>query len=351
MRKLLVLMLLVGALVPVAVASDYPVLDNQVEVRRAQLGWLLAIQEYTMESVVDYIDEVSEGNGTNVLDTILSDFKSRVDGVGVHTTHVGLNNFLRELREVTTSFRNEAKEMMDEYSGKPLLLGVKILVDLDGKQGDLEALKDHYWSVRKINVLENYDIRIERAQDILDLLEERGYNITGAQAKLDEIQALRVDLEAALDAENNIEVLAATLEALELSGELALIVKDLQVSVPPLMVLQHWVNVCDRVTERCGVIIGDLKTVGLDVTALESIHDDAESHLSDAETKLDEGDIIGAISSLELLKGDLLALCEAYGDLVFPDGVPEEFTTAMNSLKDRLEDLAGKMADSLDTVE
>ena len=352
MRKLILVLLLLSCLSPgFALASDYPILDNQVETRIAQLEWILGIQEVSMGAVVEYINEVSEDNGTATLTIILADFSGRLDGLSSYSTHVGLNNFLRDLKDVTRDFRDESKDMMTEYDGKYLVLIARIALKLEDSETQLEALKDNYWTVRSGNVLENFDIRIERAEGILDLLETRGYNITEADAKLAEISALRVELVAALEAEDNLEILAVSLESLELSGELALIVKNLQVTIPPKRVIGHWVNVGNRVVDRTGTIIDELKTVGLDVSTLEAIHSEAESHASLAEEKYGEGDLVGAVNALTDLQGDIEDLIDAYTGLVFPEGIPAEVETAMSNLANKLQEIATKLSDALESLQ
>ena len=351
MKKIVTLLLIVPCLVlGVASASEYPVLENQVETRRAHLQWMLTLQEISMEAVVDYIDEISDGNGMSVLKGLFDEFSEAVDDIESYTTHIGLNNFLRDLKDGTSSFRSETRSKMSEYNGRVLVLLIRIGEKVQESQDQLEALENHYWDSRKANVLKNFDIRVERAQNVLSVLEERGYDISEAQDKLDEIIALRGDLETALDERDNLEILEVSLNALELSRELAEIVRDLQIEVPPSRIVRHWLNVGGRVIERSGVIIEELKNLGLDTDELEDIHGEAESHLAEIEAKLEDGDLEGAIEALQELKDDILELCDTYLDLVFPEGVPDELKDAMGALGERLEEIAEKIAESLQTL-
>ena len=351
MKKAVILLLLASCLLPgVATASEYPVLDNQVETRQAHLKWLLTLQEVSMEAVVEYIEEISEGKGTSELGDILAEFSEAAEDVESYTTHVGLNNFIRGLKDVTRSFSSETRSRMSEYDGKALVLVVRIGEKIAENQDQLDALKDHYWADREENVLENFDIRVERAQGVLDVLEERGYDVSEAQDKLDEISALRGDLQSALEERDGLEILEASLDALELSRELAEIVWNLQVEVPPSRIVKHWMNVGQRVVERCDVIIDELESLGLDTEGLEAIHGEAEHHLAEIQTRLEGGDIEGAVDALRELKDDMLELCNAYLDLVFPEGVPDELEEAMGALAERLEEIAENMAESLETI-
>jgi hypothetical protein len=303
-----------------------------------------------MEAIVDYIDEISDGNGETILESFLEEYSEEVDDIDSYTTHIGLNNYLRGLKDITSDFRSETRTQMGEYNAKGIVLLGKIDEKIDQNQDLLDELKDRYWLIRKENVLENFDIRVERAQNVLDKLEERGYDVSEAQDKLDEINALRDDLEGALDEMDNLQIREVLHDSLELSRELAEIVRALQVKIPPKRILQHWVNVGTRVVERTGVIINELESLGLDTEELETIHSEAESHLAEAIVKMEEEDFQGVAESLRELKGTLVKLREAYLDLVFPEGFPDELDNAMDALGEKLENVAENMGDSLENL-
>ncbi len=351
MRKLVLLLLLTSCLVPgVATASDFPVIDNQVETRQAHLRWLLTIQEVSMEAVVDYIVEISEGNGTAQLVQHLNEYIVGLDDIDSYTTHIGLNNFLKDLKDITGDFRSESRRLINEHNGKVLTLLVRINDRISENEDKIGELKDQYWGTRKANVLENFDTRVERAQGVLDILEEREYEVTEAQAKLDEVIALRDDLAATLDAGDNLEIIRVSRDALELSRDLAEIVRSLQVRVSASRRLTRLVNVGERVVERTDVIIGELKSLELDISELEEINAKAEVHLADAKAKLEEGDYEGTADALRSLKDDMLELRDAYVDLVFPEGMPESIGAAFEALGEKLAETAGKMEEILDTL-
>jgi len=351
MKKFAALLLVAALLAPgMAMALDYPVLDNQVETRRRQLTWLLTLQEFSMEAVHDYIDEISNGEGAGRLETLLDEYREAVADIDSYDTHVGLNNYIRSLRDVTTSFREETRERMSQYDGRPVVLLIRIAERIDDDSERLERLRDEYLEARNRNTLANFDIRVERAQHVLDLLEERGYDVSEAQAKLDEIAALRDELEAALADQDNADILRVSLEALELSRQLADHVRDLQVQFPGKRVLQHWVNVGERVLDRTDTIIDELGRLRLDTGDLEEIHGEAKGHLALAVEKLEEEDYEAAADALHDLKNSLMELRDAYLDLVFPEGLPAEFEDAMETLGEKLEEMADNMQESLETL-
>ena len=351
MKKIAALLLVASLLAPgIAAALDYPVLDNQLETRRRHLTWLLTLQEASMEAVHDYIDEISDGEGASRLETLLDDYREAVADIDSYDTHVGLNNYIRSLRDVTTSFREETRERMSQYDGRPVVLLIRIAERIDDDSERLERLRDEYWESKNRNTLANFDIRVERAQHVLDLLEERGYDVSEAQAKLDDIAALRDDLEAALGDQDNAEILRVSLKALELSRQLADLVRDLQVQVPAKRVLQHWINVGERVLDRTDTIIDELDHLGLNTGELEEIHGEAEGHLALAVEKLEEEDYEAAADALHDLKDSLMELRDAYLDLVFPEGFPDELEDAMDTMAEKLEDLVDNMQESFETL-
>jgi hypothetical protein len=303
-----------------------------------------------MEAVHEYIDEISDGAGAGRLEAILDEYREAVDDIDSYDTHVGLNNYIRGLRDITASFRAESRERLRQYDGNAVVLLVRIAERIDDDSDRLGRLKDEYWESRNRNTLANFDTRVERAQNVLDLLAERGYDVSQAQAKLDEIIALRDALEAALGDQDNAEILSVSLDALELSRQLAHHIRDLQVKVPAKRILQHWINVGERVLDRTDTIIDELGRLGLDTGELEEIHGEAESHHALAVEKLEEQDFEAAADALHDLMESLVELRDAYVDLVFPEGFPGELEDALDTLGEKLGDVADNMQESLETL-
>ena len=57
-----------------AFAADFPILTKQVEIRQAHLEWRATTQEIGMETVVEYINEISDDAGAVQLSSLFSDF-------------------------------------------------------------------------------------------------------------------------------------------------------------------------------------------------------------------------------------------------------------------------------------
>jgi len=334
----LVLVLLV--VFPASVfASDFPVLEKQVETRKAHLEWVSAICEESMQAIIDYLDGISSDGGTERLSSLLGEFRDKASEAETLTTHIALNNHVRQLVNITADFRLEARKLMEENDGRILELLSQIAAQLEEHKEDLNILKDRYWETRRRNVLEIMDICVGRAQDVLETLEDRGYNITDAQARLEEIKLKRSDLEDALDARNSVRVVRVELEILGLSVELGEIVEDLQVEIPKEKIVEYWITVCGKALERIDTIISELKALGLDVTELEEAHSKAETDLERTEEAFESGDLLGAIGALNDLKSDLIELKEAYEELMedLSGDMREKVESLIEALRDALE--------------
>lgn len=328
-----------------AIDTNFPILDRQVEIRQARLEWLSEIQEISMGAMIGYIGEIN--GDTASLSLLLSDSEKQTAKIKTLTTHIALNNAIRQLKQITVDFKKETKKQMKENNGKTVLLLKGVKAALDENEAELEKLKDAYWELRKENVLKVFDIRINHAKDILDKLEKHGYDITEAQKKLAEIENKRSGLEDALEKRDNTAINQARNEIFKLSKELAQIVKDLQVKILQKVKVGYWVNLGDRVVERTEIIISELKTLGIDVAELEEIYKRAEIDLKEARDKFTAGDFEGAIESLKKLKADFIELREAYKELVSGGELAEDTETILESAVSSMDGVVGDMDSNL----
>ena len=330
-----------------AFAADFPILTKQVEIRQAHLEWKSAGQEIGMETIIAYINEISENAGAAQLSSLLDGFKNQSQTMQTLTTHVAFNNAFKQLRKITTDFRLETRKQMKEHKGKASALISKIKIALEEKQSELDGLKDAFLAVGKNNSLEIFDIRVNHAQEVLNALSANGYDITAAQAKLDEIKNKRSSLESALDEQDNTKIRQVHLEILNFSKELRQIVRDLQVEVPKNKMIKHWTHVGDRVVERTNTIISELETLGIDTTTLRGIHSQAEVDLEKARNEFDAGNFEEAINALKDLKTDLIELRDAYEVLVSGDVLPKNMENKIEATINALDNTVGKMENSI----
>jgi hypothetical protein len=236
---------------------------------------------------------------------------------------------------------------MGEHNGKYLELVNRIKTTLDGKKEELDSLKDSYWETRKENALEIFDIRVDRAQNVLDTLQNKGYDVGEAKKKLDEIKAKRSELEDALDARDNLAIAQVHLDIFDLSKELAKIVRDLQVVTPQEARVRYWINVGERIVERTATIISELETLGIEVTELKKIHLQAEADLKKAQEAFDAGNLEGAIEALKNLKTDFIELRDAYHKLVFSGVLSGDIKATVEATSAALDDTLKDMEASI----
>ena len=327
--------------------GDFPVLEKHVEIRQAHLRWTMAIVEISMGATIEYINEISEGSGTSGLSMILDDFRNQNEKTETLTTHVALNNANRQLREIIQDFRLETGKQMKEYGGKGLQLISRVRGAIDENEDDLNSMKETYWEIREKNSLEIFDIWVNRAQCVLDLLNNRGYDTFEAQDKLDELSDMRGDLKNAFDDRDNSEIHQLHLEIRDLSKELTGIVRDLQIKIPQETIVKHWINVGDRAVERTATIISELELLGVDVMELKAIQSKTETDVKRARDEFDAGNIKGATDALKDLKTDLIELRDAYDELLFEGMLPEEAESAVEKMSDMLDNTASNMEKSI----
>jgi len=316
MRKVLATVILLVLVSPLVASSEFPILDKQVQIRQAHLAWITATQEIRMQAAIEYVSNISAGQGTAELDILLADLQEQQGKIQTLTTHVALNTALRQLQQITVDFREELRTQMVAYQGKTLVLLNKIQTAIENNETMLSALEDTYWTIRQTNELWIFDTRITNAQTILNTLTSRGYNTTEAQTKLDEIQDQRSELEAAYQARNQNQIHSVNMQIITLSNELREIVRNLQIQIPQEKKVQYWIHVGERAVNRTATITSELETLGINVTSLQQIHTQAEADLAKATDAFDVNDTQGAIDALHDLKGDFIALRDAYHELI-----------------------------------
>jgi hypothetical protein len=329
--------------VPFAAAAEnsYPVIDNTVDSQKAHLAWKAAVRETEMTASTAYIATLN-GTSTATLDALLVQYKGQEAQIAVLSTHIGLNNLLRDMNQVNSRFRQELRSQMKNGRGKAadLKSAVDAAVQSDG---NLAVLESAYWSARTTNELANFDTRVERATATLAVLKEKGYDTTAAQAKLEEITAQRPVLEAALNSHDATQIRSVQQQVLTLSQELARIVKDLQVQVPEEKKIRFHISEGNRAVVRAEMVNADLKTLGIDTAAAETYTAAAKAGLASAQSALDAKDPAGARALLDTVKEDFKSLAQAYRDIAkrYQDDAPTAAT--LNSTAQALDSMTASM--------
>ncbi len=339
--KIIVLLAVALAVSPAAAyAQEFSIPDKQIEIRIAHIAWIAEGTRTGMEAAISYINEI--GGDTAKLSALLEDFNNKAGSVSGLETHVGLNNIIKDIRTITTDFRVELAQQRDANNGQLLPLLSRIS---DAKNGNAEmaSLEDAYWESRKTNELAIFDIRVERAQTVLDNRAGAGYDITEAQAKLEEIKAKRPELEEALADRDHIQITAVTKEIFELSAELARIVKELQVELTDEQKVGFWIRAGKRAAERISAVISDLESLGNDVSALNELLSSLNGNLDKAMQALDAGDIEAAKAALSDARADFVEIVKELKAITF-QGQTGKIVTRAELTADAVEDLANEIA-------
>jgi hypothetical protein len=344
-KTIFIVTLLISASLSTVVVGeeDYPILDRQIEIRQAHLAWRYAQHEIGISACIDYIYDISNGSVTTELSFLLQDLQNQIDLIETVTTHVGLNNAIRQIKSITTDFRLELRDQIHNYGGKGIDLLSTIQTAILYNESYLNSLEDQYWDIKKTNDLEIFDIRVLNGQNILNRLGQNGNNVTNSQAKLDEIKDKRSELEDALDQRDYNEIGIVLREIFELSKELRQIVRDLQIDIPLSLRARFWIRVGERVFDRTSTIISELERLGIETTQLEQIHSKAQNNLSLAKTKYESGDINGSIDALHDLKSNFIELKDVYLELIFGGELTETLETAVELTSDALEKTIDEM--------
>jgi hypothetical protein len=327
-----------------ATATDttYPILDNQVAIRQAHIAWQAAIYEAKMLATVDYF--ASLNGDTTKLSSILSQFQDKAGQAGSISTHVGLNNLLRDMTDLVRQFREETRTQMAASKGRPVELMAK-MNDAVKSDPQIASLESTYWSTRETNRLADFDTRVSRAQTILDTLKGKGYDTAGPQATLGQISAKRSDLESALASRDNTRIQSVDQSIADLWQTLAQQVRDLQVSVSDDQKVKFWLDAGRRIMGRVDMIDRDLKSLGVDTSTLDPLVTTAKSDLAAAQDSYDSGDITTAKVDLQTFRLDLKNLRDAYRALVAGGKVTGTAADQVQSLANTLDSTTNQIGE------
>ncbi|MFA5221182.1 MAG: hypothetical protein WC391_02705 [Methanoregula sp.] len=209
--------------------DTFPLIDNPIPVQQAHLTWLCGKEEDGMQATIDYLS--SMGATTGSLSAIMETFHASAASVPSIASGTGLMQALGSFRIQTRQFRDETDVQMNAVHGSAGELRAIVHATAD-TSAKVHALEDQFWQTRRQCVLADFDQRVKTSQNILNLLSERGYEITPAQEKLNEISAVRGRLVAALDDRDDAGIEEASQEIHVISMGLARWVRDIQVTPP-----------------------------------------------------------------------------------------------------------------------
>jgi hypothetical protein len=330
--------------IPVNATAErsFSVLDNQVQVRQAHLAWKAAEQESGMQAAIKYIDSL-DGADTAKLTALYREFVTTADTIGSLDTHAGLNAAIRRLIQGGVEFRLEATTQMVAGKGSWSDLRAAIRAGLENDKTKFDALELAYWNIRVSLTLENFQTRVDRAQQVLDALKTKGYITAQPQSTLDAIKVKKGELQAALESRDTDRIRILWTEIHDLSRQLAAQVKDLQIKVPGEKKVQFWINVGDRAIERAGQTMNDLDRLGIDTSSLKPVLGAAKDDLQAAQNAFTAGDLVTAEQALRELRSDLKDLAGMYRKLVKDENLFGKTLKEIRSVAGALDSTADQM--------
>ena len=328
--------------------NNYPVLSKQVEVRGAQLKIAVKIIQVSMQETIDYFNELpSDKPSTAKLQSILTEINQLNNQIDSTDTHVGLNSIIKTMQLKVREFKSEKNRLMGQVNGKQSELNKRIIIVLSDHADEINSLTERYWAIRKSNSIEVLEKRIEFAQNILNILNNNRYDITQAQEKLDEINAKKDELSESLNKRDNVQIAKINVEILSLSNELRQIVIDLQIDIPEKTRVGYYVHLGNRIVPRIDSVISDLEDLGIEVTELKSLNEQAKSKLDEADTRFTSNNLEGTIQSLNELKDILKNVHAEIISIMNNNPNNSEIAEIIESAEDALDSAVNNMDENL----
>ncbi len=297
---------------------DKKVVDLKMEIRQARLDVHSKIAQISFEEIIKYGSE----NGFNVdeMQSIYNEFLDYEESRSSFETHIALNNYLVEVRKLTNSFKAEVILEMSG-NGNLVLLGQEVQKAIEERNREIEDLKNLAWDTARVNHLEIFDIRVNRAQSVLNNLEEYGYDTSEALDTLDEIRNMRNEYEEALNSRDFSQILSIQSNILIKSQELANEVRDLQIEIPVGMKFQYALKMAQIVDGRLVLIIDELSELGLDTTTLKEIESEMSKLLDEIEDNIESKKYTLALENFEKLSVLYSDLVDEYLRLIGLDSI------------------------------
>jgi hypothetical protein len=201
------------------IGEQIPFAPVAFEVRLARIALFAAVVDAKMEGTITYIGQIDGDNGTGDLTGLRGEFNTTAAGMVNDTTKAEFRADQAELLQIRKEFRNETRDLMDQYDGNRSELQAEVRDSLAAHNDTLSDLRGNGSGAREIAMLAVYDRRTEAGNDRLDALGDRGLNISEPRKTLDEIEGQRPLIESAFDTGNRGEIKAGLGEIRDLSKE------------------------------------------------------------------------------------------------------------------------------------
>jgi len=321
---------------------DYPdiplILKNQLDSRKAHIKYMAYIKELSMNASIGYITAI-EGDTSELIE-LQEDFQEELDNIKTIFSHDELTEAVTNLNSIIKDFRLESRDQLEKNDGRTMELVNIIQNSMDENRQSIDALESSYWQIRKEKALQTLDQRVGSAQNTINILKQRDYDITAAQEKLDIIKSKKESLRQALLNKDILLVTQVNREILLYSQELRDIVRDLQLTISKEEILENWIYAGERILGRTSEIAEDLEAFELDTSDLEDIQEEASDSLGDAQSAFYTDNIDSTIENLKDFQDNLIDFQEEYNKIIEDEELPENIESVLSSIGSTLEETA-----------
>jgi len=209
------------------------------------------------------------------------------------------------------TFRGETDLQMNAIHGHTDYHRAYVLSSVEGS-GELQLLLDKYWRVRENTELAAFDLRVIRARETLATLQEKGYEITPAQEKLEEIVTMRTELATALRTRNNAGIELSHKKIHAISLEYARIVQILKSTGSSDSRLGQNIDQGIGVMTRSGMVNANLDQSGINTTRAKELVILGKTQILSAQNLSRAHDVDGARAAISDFRDTLKALRDTY---------------------------------------
>jgi len=322
------------------IIETFPIFENQLTVRQAHVAWLAAKEEVGMQATIAYVASIN-GSATT-LSTIHENFRKSQTNVGMADSHEALDAILQDFRGITQSFRDETAVQMKASNGIPGELRASMQSALAASTS-MRSLDDQYWDTRKKTDLADFDLRVERAGEMLTAFRSNGYEITAAQEKLKEITTMRNELATSIRTRDN-QCIEQTHKKIHASSiGFAQTVRELRMNVSPDYNIRQKIEQGRAMMTRAGMVNADLQTRGLINGSAGTYVATGTTQLAVAATQLDNGNTEGAKATLLQFRTTVQSLRDSYRAVLVKEDLPQTTAQGVLSVAQSLDITAARM--------
>ncbi len=218
---------------------------------------------------------------TTELEALQADLEDAGDGLANLAGKPGYNAKVQEIKAIISQFREKAHAKA-ELEGNEAEVQEEIEDALDEAETDLNAEKDSAKAKAKEVLLGVFDLHVCIAKERMEKLSNAGIDVTGMDAKIQEMEALRDDYAAALEAWDREEIRRVSAEIRELWKEIMRNNWKAQAA----KIVKNAENAKTKLQET----IAKLQEEGVDTTQIEAALQRMNEKVQQAKEKLEEAE-------------------------------------------------------------